>query len=305
MRASSGLRIASPTRNGDGQGSRAAARSAPLAATKVIASIAANVTLLTALLFWFGLLYTQVFFEYFRVHPSVLDQHAQDILGRGIDGLFIPLAALAAGALVVLCAVRYVRSRLSSRRWLAVLRVCAPIAAVSGLALVTLAVLAIGDPDAAHGYPGLAGLGLAVGVLLLLFAWQHVATAGVMEWGVALLLVVIGLFWSVSDYSQAAGMQRAWELEERIPELPDLLLYSGKSLNLTVDGVHQVVCSDAEADYRYRYDGLKLLLESGGQYVLLPADWTHSNGTTIVLPRTDSLRLEFQPAGTRVQPCRP
>jgi hypothetical protein len=305
MRAASGLRIASPTRNGDSGGSRSAARSAPLAATKVIASIAANVTLLTALLFWFGLLYTQVFFEYFRVHPTVLDQPAQDILARGVDGLFVPLAVLAAGALVGLCAVRYLRSRLSTRRWLLVLRVCAPIAAVAGLALVTLAVIAIAHPDGPHGYPGLAGSGLAVGVLLLLFAWHHVATAGVVEWSVALLLVVIGLFWAVSDYSQAVGAQRAWESEQRIPELSDLLLYSGKSLNLTADGVHQVVCSDADADYRYRYDGLKLLLESGGQYILLPAGWTHSNGTTIVLPRTDSLRLEFLPAGTRVQPCRP
>src|ERR1700761_6161591 len=192
MRTTGALRITSPARNGDAP---PAAPSAPLAATKVIASVAANVTLLTALLFWFGLLYTQVFFEYFRVHPTVLDQPAADILARGVDGLFVPLAVLAAASLVVLCVVRYLRSRLSAPTWLVVLRVSAPVAAGAGLALVTSAVIAIAQPDGTHGYPGLAGLGLAVGVLLLLFAWQHVATAGVVEWAVALLLVVIGLFW--------------------------------------------------------------------------------------------------------------
>jgi hypothetical protein len=49
--------------------------------------------------------------------------------------------------------------------------------------------------------------------------------------------------------------------------------------------------------YRYRYDGLKLVLQSGGQYFFLPAGWTTADGAALVLPRTDSLRLEFTAAG--------
>jgi hypothetical protein len=59
--------------------------------------------------------------------------------------------------------------------------------------------------------------------------------------------------------------------------------------------VHEIICRETDAAYRYRYDGLKLLLQSGDQDVLVPATWTADNGTTIVLPRTDSLRLEFTP----------
>lgn len=303
MRPAASLGLTTPSRNGRSAAS-ATRSSAPSAAIKVIASVAANVTLSTGLLLWFGLLYTQVFFEFFRVHPTVLDQPAQVILARGVDGLFVPFAVLAAASLTGLCAVRYLRSRLGSRTWATVLRVCAPVAAVVGFTLVVLAAAAVARPGGDRGCPGLAGLGLAVGVLLLLSAWRRVGTAGVVEWVLTLLLVVVGLFWAVSDYSQAVGVQRAVESAQGIPELPDLLLYSEKSLNLTVDGVHRAVCSDTDADYRYRYDGLKLLLESGGQYILLPTGWTPSKGTTIVLPRTDSLRLEFLPAGTQVEPCR-
>lgn len=37
--------------------------------------------------------------------------------------------------------------------------------------------------------------------------------------------------------------------------------------------------------------------KSGGQYFFLPAGWTTADGAALVLPRTDSLRLEFTAAG--------
>lgn len=42
--------------------------------------------------------------------------------------------------------------------------------------------------------------------------------------------------------------------------------------------------------------GLKLVLQSGGQYFFLPAGWTTAGGAALVLPRTDALRLEFTDA---------
>jgi hypothetical protein len=47
---------------------------------------------------------------------------------------------------------------------------------------------------------------------------------------------------------------------------------------------------------KYRYSGLKLLLQSGNQYVFVPANWRASSGVSFIVPRTDSLRLEFAPA---------
>jgi hypothetical protein len=57
-----------------------------------------------------------------------------------------------------------------------------------------------------------------------------------------------------------------------------------------------VRCQDPEASYRFRYDGPKLILESGDQYVFLPAKWSPADGVAVVLPRNDAVRLEFFPS---------
>ncbi len=46
---------------------------------------------------------------------------------------------------------------------------------------------------------------------------------------------------------------------------------------------------------QFRYTGLKLILQSGGQIFFLPVQWHKADGTAVVLPRTDALRLEFTP----------
>ncbi|WP_328616721.1 hypothetical protein OHS18_09710 [Amycolatopsis sp. NBC_00355] len=272
-------------------------------AVRVVTAVAANVTLFTALLYYFGFLYTQVFFEYFRLHYTVLGQTADEILARGVDGLLLPVAGTAGAGLVVLGAVRYLRHRLTDAAWAALLRGCAPVAAAGGLALVGVTVSIALDPRPYRAYAGLPGLGFAAGVVLLVFAWHRWSPGfAVAEWVVTYLLVTFGLFWSVGDYSGAVGTRRAFETAAGIPARPAVTLYSAESLNLGIAA--ETRCAAPEAAYKYRYTGLKLLLQSGGQYVFVPADWRPATGVTAVLPRTDKLRLEFgPPTGRAVEPC--
>lgn len=77
-----------------------------------------------------------------------------------------------------------------------------------------------------------------------------------------------------------------------------MTVYSAKDLSLRAPAVRETVCRDPEAAYRFRYDGLKLILQSGGQYFFLPADWNPADGVSFVIPRADTLRLEFSPPDT-------
>jgi len=281
----------------------------PARALKVVASVAANITLFTALLYYFGLLYTQVFFNYFHVHYTLLGQTADEILARGVDGLLLPVAGAAGAGLVVIGIIRLLRLRLPEQMWLTLLRVCTPIAAAMGLALVGVVVPIAINPAPFREYAGLPGLGLALGVVLLVFSWRqwisatntgrHATRLTLAEWLVTYLLVTFGLFWAVGDYSREVGVRRAYETAALLPARPAATLYSAQSLNLTADGIRQATCSQPEAAYKYRYTGLKLLLQSGGQYVFVPTNWRASSGAAIVIPRTDALRLEFTPAGSR------
>ena len=122
------------------------------------------------------------------------------------------------------------------------------------------------------------------------------AQIAVAEWTAAFVLASVGLFWAVGSYATGIGTGRAQEMEAALPAWPDAVLYSQHSLALRGPGIVEETCAGADAAYRYRYDGLKLVLQSGGQYFFLPAGWTTAGGAALVLPRTDSLRLEFTDA---------
>jgi hypothetical protein len=281
-------------------------------AFRIIAAVVANTTLFTSLLYFFGLVATQVFFAHFRVHYTLLSQTADEILGRGVDGLFLPLAGIAGAVLVVALVIRLLKVRLSARSWSNLLRYGTPVAGVLGVLCLVVAVPASLDPGSLREYPGLPGFGFAIGVVLLVLAWRrwNAATGrttrgvAVVESVVTFLLVSIGLFWAVGDYSASVSVRRGYEVEARIPAMPSVVVYSAQGLNLAGDGVRQARCTQPDAAYKYRYDGLKLLLQSGGQYVFLPATWRTTSGSAFVVPRTDSLLLEFGPAtGTPSRAC--
>ena len=52
-------------------------------------------------------------------------------------------------------------------------------------------------------------------------------------------------------------------------------------------------CTAQDSAYRFRYDGLDRVLQSGGQSFLLPKAWNHRDGVALVLPRSGDVRLEF------------
>ncbi len=63
-------------------------------------------------------------------------------------------------------------------------------------------------------------------------------------------------------------------------------------------GVHEAQLRGADAAYRYRYSGLRLLAWSNNRYFLLPDGWSSADQITIILPDSDNLRVEFT-HGTR------
>ncbi|WP_410655015.1 hypothetical protein [Amycolatopsis sp. lyj-112] len=271
----------------------------PPRALKLIGTVLANTTLLTALLYFFGLIDTQTFFAYFRVHYTLLGQTPDEIFARGIDGVLLPLAGAAGAVLGFLILVGFLRLRLTGHAWARLLRVCTPIAAGLGVVLIVATVLVALNPEPFRDRPGLPGLGFALGVLMVLFAWRQWASvprSSLLELFLGYVLVTIGLFWAVSDYSSAVGVRRGFEVAAQIPARPAATIYSAESLNLTTNGVLQVKCADPAAAYKYRYTGLKLLLQSGGQYVFVPSNWRAGSGVAFVVPKTDKLRLEFGPA---------
>lgn len=76
---------------------------------------------------------------------------------------------------------------------------------------------------------------------------------------------------------------------------PDVTVYSAKRLHLEGPTIRETVLGGPDAAYRFRYSGLRLVVRSGGKWLLLPAGWTPGNREAALLPDTDDLRVEFTP----------
>ena len=282
---------------------------------RILGGIVAPTTLLTSLLFYFGWSHAFYFFDYFGVNSTLLGLTTRDYVQRSLDGLFVPLTAVGCAALLALWGHAMLRVRLAAGSQPRVLHVLVPAMAAAGLILAAGGVWSVFAATPLTRYLVAAPLSLAFGVVLLAYAvhLRRLLTAGqgkadrgrspqwvaVAEWAAVFVLIGLSLFWAANDYSAAVGRSRARQLVAELPTYPSAVLYSERSLSLAAPGVREVRCHDPNAAYRFRYDGLKLVLQSGDQYLFLPEAWSPGNGVAILMPRNASLRLEFVPASAR------
>lgn len=271
---------------------------------KIVGSVVAPTTLLTGLLFYFGRLHVTGMFRYLRVNFTVLDLSVQDYLIRSADGLFVPLTATAGMTLLLLWTHGLVVGSVPKARRQAAARRAAPGAALAGVILLSVAMVGLSRPATFASVPEVPGLFLAVGVLLLAYAVRlrrsipPSGVAAVSEWAAVFVVVAIGLFWAVGNYAIAVGTSRGHQIEQQLAGAPDVVVYSVHELYLAAPTITRSVCGQSAESFRYRYDGLKLVMQSSGQYLFLPQGWTHDSGPAIVIPRTDTIRLEFAAPGT-------
>jgi hypothetical protein len=283
---------------------------------KVFGGIIAPTSLLTGLLFYFGRSRAAGYYRYFHVNSTVLDLSTNDYLFSGVDGLFVPVAEAALLALVLLWLNRLLLTRVPPGARRRAVRVLVPGAGLIGAVLVVLAFTDLITEGRVFGTNSArGGLCLVIGVIMLVYAvrllrlslpaptaGQRPAT-GLAEWGAAFLLVSIGLFWAADAYAFGVGTGGAITFYRALPTVPEAILYSQQSLSLAVPGVTEVRCSDPDAAYRFRYDGLRLIREAGDQYLLLPVTWDRTTGTAVLIPRSGSIRLEFRAPGAPPTAC--
>ncbi len=276
-------------------------------ALHVLGSVVAPTSLVTALLIYFGRQHARYLFGYFGVDLSLLGLTTQDYLVRSIDGFFVPVVVGLSAALVA----QWLHARFSAQFFDGPdarehLRRGAVVTGVVGLALFAVGMVRIvfGTP---HSDSLVFPLSLGAGTLLILYASrlyrrahpsrvvrQNLGGVALFEATGAFFLVGISLFWAVGNYSAGVGESRAIQISRTFTTtFPRATVYSRQPLHLRAAGVLETVCAPAGADPSFRYDGLRLLLRSGGHYFLLPDAWSPANGVAIVIRESDAVQLQF------------
>ena len=255
-------------------------------AIKLIAGVVAPTTLLTALLYYFGFVATDSFYEYFGVDAATLQFASPDYLMRSVGALYVPIAAILFLGLTLVWAYPMISGFLDRHESRADVRWALRAVLVVGVLAIAYSLVAILWPDtlpnSALGTPLLLAFGLSLVCYLRLIRRMRRAAgdpAGPMRMtrrdvaalGLVLALMVVTGFWAANSYAQSYGRGQAIELSQNLARRPAVVLDTREQLFLTsLPGVQVTTLPVASPDqtFHFRYTGLRLLAQSGRPDVL-------------------------------------
>lgn len=276
------------------------------AAVSVITTVAPALSVVTALLVYFGWARSDRQARVMGLDVSLFGYSTQDYVLRSVSTLYLPL--------LLGCAVSLAWLTL---HWKLIARLKVPGAQLKryrrtgwGLVLtgllactISLTVAAADSSDVPLLVPLVVATGTAVvryGTWLIeasspvvhdVPAWQR-ASRTVLTGGI----VTLALFWQMSIYAQhVVGDGYAQRLERTASTLPRATAYSATPLGIDAPGVTEVAVPSPAGDEatQFRTTGLRLLVKSDGSLFLLHDGWTTSTGTVVVLPDNDAVRWQF------------
>lgn len=275
-------------------------------------SIVAPTTLLTALLLYFGYVATTTEFGYFGITLGTLGLSTQDLVLRSIAALYVPLGGLLI-LLLLLTGIHHVVARwLKAPTHRTALRYSGSVLVLLGVAGVVRGVRGVIFPEVSRNEPlAVSPLSLGFGVLAIGYGWyvRHRSTtepsnAPGPTWShraalaFAAGLVTLSIFWASSSFAGAYGRGRAVDLASRLQEdRPRVTLDTTERLFVVSSddslGVVETRLEPVEEGqrFRFRYTGLRLLVQAQGRMFLLPDRWNVDAGYTLVIPVGDDVRF--------------
>lgn len=275
-------------------------------------NVVAPVTVISALLFYFGYASSRAMYEYFGVDVDTIGLSTQDYIMRSPQPLLVPLVGLLILGVLSLWLHAAVLDQLAKDSRRARVGAAARVAAVAGGALlITGVVLVVLYPAVRRWgpYGVVVPLCVATGIVLLAYG-RHVAAIAnpranessnqslrsLRRLATALVVgaVAASVFWAAGTLAQWSGRGQAEELADRLHELPSVILDTKERLYVRNPLIEEAVLSLEEGQtFRYRYRNLRLLIHGGGRVFLVPAEWSTS-GTTLLVPLDGGIRIQFQ-----------
>jgi len=256
-------------------------------------SIVAPVTAISALLFYFGYVSTLEEYLFFGLDVDTIGLTTQDFVMRSGQPLLVPLIVLTlVGAAAVLAGRRL-------RPWL--LQHARRGAAVgAGLLLLGL-VLLLAYPAWGQetyyplGTPLLFALGATV-TAYSLGLQQAPVPARVALW----VVVAAAVFWANATVAQWSGAGLAREQAAHLHELAQVVVDTQERLYVRSPDIGESVLPAEEGQkFRYRYRGLRLLIQNGDRMFLVPCRpagsgcvWRQGS-PTLLLRQGEATRVQF------------
>lgn len=274
--------------------------------------IAAPITLVGTMLFYFGYVFSKAQYRYFGLDVDTVGLTPRDFVMRSPQPLLVPLIVLTAlTAAVVALSGRieaHVRDARTDPDELVRVRRLAGRCALGGLGVLAaglLLLLADAWLDAWRYLPIFSAVLVATGAAATAMALRYLPYRAVGAMAGLWVVALAGVLWAVSVTAQWSGQARAELMARHLQDLPAVILDSTQDLHLrntvpapedlcwTTGDAPDAACAARTDGYRYRYHGLHLLVQGPDAMFLVPGQWSPS-ATTLAVPRDADVRLQFQ-----------
>ena len=266
---------------------------------RLLAGLAGQAAILTAVLVYFGWVRAYATYHYFGVDLSALNFSVSDYVLHSVNVAFPMVVVI---ALLGVCATyrhELVRPSLDDPNRLRRLvnRSARTGACLTVVGLILALVLALIGQLAFLGLILLV-IGATLGMYAMVINSRYSppkADTRTPSYIVASGALVLLLFmWTVTAYANYAGIQKAEQVQSGLPTAAAVIIYSSANLSLSGPGVMMSIVRARDSEFRFRYDGLRFLVGSGGNDFLLPERWRPGDGSVIVLPAAGAgILVEF------------
>ncbi|MEV5407933.1 hypothetical protein AB0K60_03700 [Thermopolyspora sp. NPDC052614] len=290
----------------DGEANRGGpSRNHGLATWQLLLPIIAPMTIITALIVYFGYIRVSGKYNVFGLTSDVLDLSLQDYMFYGPDITFRPLLWALIPVVILGPGYALLISKLAAHPKLARRAAWG----ARALGVVGCLVGFLGSAGLMHihiNFPVvplsifIGALSLALAVRLQALGGHHVPKAEAPSlytfWTLALVaMLALSLCWAGAIYMQKETVEAVYQMDLR--RLPSVVVYAPERLHIEGTGVAETVLAQRPgqtARYRFRYEGLRLLIHTNNRYFMIPVCYGEDpKRRVITLPDDNSIRMDF------------
>jgi hypothetical protein len=273
----------------------------------VIGAVVAPTTIITALCYYFGYVYTRKKLAFFGVDCDALGFTTSDYVVGSVGVLYAPLLLLIVGWFAAVWVGAYAGRFIRSGRQPRLIRTGGRVMLALGAIFVVTGVTGVVVPWLTPGWAGVswafAPITLGSGGLLVVAGYWVLSTSmrdtGTHEPGpttrvsrtVAIAISLLALFAVMNSFATRLGDNAArtaahdlWTKESVVSVVTD------ERLDVPANMIAEtLVEAQPQRAPRFRYQCFRALVARGDVWVLVPAKWSRDNGFAVIVPADSSL----------------
>ncbi|HEY9367119.1 hypothetical protein [Streptomyces sp.] len=264
-------------------------RDSPTALLKIVI---AQGTFIAALLFYLGAMYTSTYYGYFHIAFSTLRLGFGELATQSLAVLKLEVL-VAAGVIVLIVAGPWIHARTRptpSRAEVLAGRGFVPVVAVG---IVLLALWTKIEP-----YGWIAPMIIAFGLLLSqLRDSEGRRPEGLRRRALPVLAAAIFVFWGLTQVTVDTAERDAASRARNVAKWTGVVVLSSHKLAIPTRPTGTVTEEDLPSGWlhRYRYTGLRLLLERDGRYYVVPLGWDVRRDAIYIFRESDAVWIGLTP----------